>query len=79
MFSFAELFLLAWATIATVYAVVVDHRYRQHVKRMVMSETMLVGLFEGTATMEKLPKGGAKFVNKVDDESEDTITFEPRR
>lgn len=76
MFSMAEMFLLAWCLVSTTYAVLVSHRYKRQLYHMLLSKEMLIGLFEGHVVMQKLPTGGAKFINK---ETQAAVTFEPRR
>lgn len=76
MFSMAEMFLLTWCLVSTTYAVLVSSRYKRQLHHMLLSEEMLIGLFEGHVVMQKLPRGGAKFINK---ETQATVSFEPRR
>jgi hypothetical protein len=76
MFSMAEMFLLAWCLVSTTYAVLVSSRYKRQLHHMLLSDEMLIGLFEGHVVMQKLPRGGAKFINK---ETQATVSFEPRR
>ena len=76
--SYGEVFLLVWALGATAVAVVVHHRAKRYRIFEMIAEQMLIGLLKGTATMVKTPTGGAKFINRVE-ENEDVIVLEPRR
>lgn len=74
--SYGETFLLIWALGATAVAVVVNHHHKQHIRRMMIAELMLVGFIEGTARIIK-EKDGMRFVNLLDD-GEDEIYFQRR-
>lgn len=72
MFSYAELFLMAWASVATVLAVYYHTRLKQAGTSLHISHRILVGLMLGEVQMKKI-KGGVRFTNERTDEDEISI------
>lgn len=65
--SLSDMYLLAWASIATVAAVYYHQRSKHYEEKHAVAFVMLIGLMEGTARMIK-KQNGAVFVNEIGDE-----------
>lgn len=77
MFSSAELFLLSWASVATVLAVYYHTKLKYVQSMMQVSSRIFMGIAHGSTVIKKTPDG-VVFTN-VDEEITDEIRIQNRQ